>query len=313
MNGNRVFKTISALFLVLTALSAQAALSVTDDLGHVVSLQKPARRIITLAPHVTELVFAAGAGEQIVATVKYSDYPEAAKAIPRIGDLRQIDLERIIAMKPDLLVVWMHGAFDRQLDALKQSGIPFFFSEPQKLEQIPETLNKFGKLFGTEKQAALAAEDFQRQWQQLRSSYATSVQHAAPVNTFYQVWGKPLYTLNDKHIVNDAIRQCGGVNIFGKLATAAPVVNVEAVLKENPELIISADNKTQEGRGLEQWKAFPTLLATKNKNLISIDGDVLNRAGPRILDGARAICEALEQARSHRPSPDAASSKQHEK
>jgi len=291
-------KLIPATFclLALQASQSQAAITVTDDQGNAVTLARPAQRVITLAPHVTELVFAAGGGDKIIGTVKYSDYPEAAKAIPRIGDLRQFDMEKIIALKPDLLVVWMHGAFDQQLQVLRQSGIPFYFSEPHTLDQIPETLSKLGQLLGTGKKAEAAAADFRLQWQQLQASY----QNKSPVTTFYQVWGGPLYTLNDKHIVNDALHHCGGVNIFGKLPVTAPVVSVEAVIKENPELIISADAKSRDGRGLTQWKAYPTLLASRNQNLLTIDGDLMNRPGPRIIEGAKAICEALETARSHR-------------
>lgn len=287
---------ISGIVTLLLATSAQAAISVTDDLGHTVSLAKPAQRVISLSPHVTELIFAAGAGDKIIGTVKYSDYPAAAKEIPRIGDNRQFDLERIMAMKPDLLVIWMHGAFERQLEVLKQSGVPFFFSDPQKLEQIPETILKLGSLFGTEKNAQLSANDFRQQLHQLTAQY----QSKAKVRTFYQVWHKPLYTLNDKHIVSNAIRVCGGENIFGKLNVTAPVVSIEAVLQENPEVLISAESRNQASNGIDQWKNMTSLLAAKNNNLVLIDGDLVNRSGPRIIDGAKAICEALEQARQKR-------------
>ena len=287
---------VSGIVTLLLSTSAQAAISVTDDLGHTVSLAKPAQRVISLSPHVTELIFAAGAGDKIIGTVKYSDYPAAAKEIPRIGDNRQFDLERIMAMKPDLLVIWMHGAFERQLEVLKQSGVPFFFSDPQKLEQIPDTILKLGSLLGTEKAAQLSANDFRQQLHQLNAQY----QSKAKVRTFYQVWHKPLYTLNDKHIVSDAIRVCGGENIFGKLNVTAPVVSIEAVLQENPEVLISAESRNQALNGIDQWKNMTSLLAAKNNNLVLIDGDLVNRSGPRIIDGAKAICEALEQARQKR-------------
>ncbi|WP_230419420.1 cobalamin-binding protein [Undibacterium griseum] len=286
----------------LFALSAQAAqplpVSVTDDMGNTVRLSRPAQRVISLSPHVTELIFAAGGGDKIVGTVSYSDYPAAAKEIPRIGDNRLLDMERIMAMKPDLLVIWMHGAFDKQLDLLRQSGVPFFFSEPQRLTQIPETLQKLGSLLGTETQAQQAAAEFKQQLQQLSAQYAGRPQ----VRTFYQVWHQPLYTLNGHHIVSDAIRLCGGENIFNKLTTAAPVVSTEAVLQENPEVIISAESANQRSNGMAQWKTLTTLLAVRNQNLVTINGDLMNRPGPRIIDGARAICEALEQARQHRQS-----------
>ncbi|MEB0139077.1 MULTISPECIES: cobalamin-binding protein [unclassified Undibacterium] len=284
--------------LCLMAFSATAAaLSVTDDLGNTVNLKVPARRIISLAPHVTELLFAAGAGSQIVATVKYSDYPEAAKAIPRIGDLRQIDMERVLALKPDLLVVWTHGAFDRQMQALREAGIPLFFSEPQRLEQIPDTLIKLGRLSGTETTAQAAAADFRSQLQALKVKYAQTKPPSAPLKIFYQVWAKPLYTLNDSHIASDAMRLCGAENVFGRLPAIAPLVDVEAVLKSNPDLIIDAESTSQHNNGLQQWKAFPSLAANKNQHLVTLDGDLLNRPGPRILAGARAICEVLEHIR----------------
>lgn len=276
--------------------SALAAISVTDDAGNLITLSAPAKRIISLSPHVTELIFAAGAGDKIVGAVNYSDYPVAAQSIPRVGDNRQLDIERIIAMKPDLLVVWMHGAFERQLEPLRLSGIPYFFSEPRTLENIPETLLKLGNLFGTEKTARMAAQEFRQELAQLSSRY----QRKATVRTFYQVWGKPLYTLNDKSIVSDVIRTCGGENVFGRLTIDAPSVSSEAVLLENPELIISGDSKNQGVSGIVQWKPYTNLLAVKQNNLLAIDGDQLNRAGPRIILGAKAVCAAMEAARNKR-------------
>lgn len=286
----------SALISTLATPIAQAAISVTDDLGTTITLARPAQKIISLSPHVTELVFAAGAGDHLIGTVKYSDYPEAAKAIPRVGDNRQLDIERIIAMKPDLLVVWMHGAFERQLEPLRKSGIPYYFSDPHKLEDVPATLLKLGTLFGTEKQAQIAAAEFSQQLNQLIAHY----QNKPKVRTFYQVWSKPIYTLNDKNIVSDAIRICGGENIFGHLSAAAPVVGLESVIQENPEVILTGDSKLQATSGLEQWKDIKNLLAVKNNNLIVVDGDLLNRAGPRIIEGAKAVCAALDQARNRR-------------
>ncbi|MCU6433024.1 cobalamin-binding protein [Undibacterium sp. Jales W-56] len=287
---------ISTCLSLIFAAPSQAAISVTDDLGNAITLARPAQRIISLSPHVTELVFAAGAGDQLIGTVEYSDYPAAAKTIPRVGDNRQLDIERIIAMKPDLLVVWMHGAFERQLEPLRKSGIPYYFSEPHKLDDIPATLLKLGQLFGTEKPAQIAADEFRQQLHQLTTRY----QNKPTVRTFYQVWGKPIYTLNDKSIVSDAIRVCGGENIFGRLSPLAPVVGLESVIQENPEVILTGDSKTQAISGIEQWKSIGNLLAVKNNNLFVLDGDQLNRAGPRIIDGAKAVCEALDQARSKR-------------
>ena len=286
------------LFLALgiAALPAMAAISVRDDQGNTVTLRQPAQRIITLAPHVTEMVFAAGAGDKIVGTVSFSDYPPAARAIPLVGDNRQPDIERIIALKPDLLVVWMHNTFARQLEPLRKLGIPMFYSEPNRLDDLPDTLIRLGQLLGTEQKAQQSAATLRHRLASLAAQY----QQRPTVRVFYQVWDKPLYTLNGRHIVSDAIRLCGGENVFAKLPLTAPSVTVEAVLLENPEVVIAGESRMQSKSGLDLWKKYPMLSATRNDNLFAIDGDLLNRSGPRIVDGAAALCEKFEQARNHR-------------
>ena len=266
----------------------------TDDLGNVVKLDRPAKRIISLAPHVTEFLFAIGAGDKIIGTVKYSDYPAAANTIPRIGDNRLLDIERIIALKPDLIVVWMHGAFERQLEPLAKSGIPYFFSEPHTMEDIPTTMIKLGNLLGHEKQAKIAADNFNQQLKALTEN----AKGKRTVRTFYQVWSKPLYTLNNSHIVSDALRLCGGENIFGKLAQTSPTITFESVVLENPEVIITGTAKNKAASGIDIWKPVPMMHAVKNGNLFEIDGDLLHRSGPRIIEGAKQICAALEQVRN---------------
>ncbi len=289
-------------FFVLLALLAtaqvHAVISVRDDAGDTVTLQKPARRVISLAPHVTEALFAAGGGEYIVGAVNFSDYPEAAKRIPLVGDNRQVDMERVIALKPDLLVVWLHGNTARQLEQLRALGIPLFYSEPRKLDDIPSNLIRLGQLMGTDKEAQQAAADFRQKQAGLAAQYGSR----PTVRTFYQVWDKPLYTVNGKHIISDVMRLCGGLNIFPDMKVIAPNIGVEAVLQEDPEAIISGDQRNQTGGGVTLWKPYATMTAVKRGNLFSIDGDLLNRAGPRILNGAAQVCEKLEQARQHRKS-----------
>jgi iron complex transport system substrate-binding protein len=279
------------------ALHAQAAITVLDDDGKPVTLPKPAQRIVAMAPHVTELLFAAGGGAKIVGAVSYSDYPEAAKRIPNIGSNRQIDMERVIAMKPDLIVVWMHGSSERQVDELRALGIPMFHSEPRKLDDIAASLQKMGKLMGTEAVAEPAAAALRKELGALRAKYASR----PPVRMFYQVWDKPLYTLNGAHIVSDAIRACNGVNIFAPLKVTAPIVSVEAVLQEDPEAIFSTGEGSRNDGGVDLWKPFTNMTAVKRNNLFRIDGNLLNRAGPRMIAGTAALCEKLELARQHRP------------
>jgi iron complex transport system substrate-binding protein len=282
------------LFAALAACQARAAITVKDDDGNTVTLQKPAQRVISLAPHVTEMLFAAGGGSHVVGVVAYSDFPEEAKKIPQIGSSREVDLERIMALKPDLIVVWRSASSERQIDMVRKLGIPMFYSEPQKLEDIPQSVARFGQLMGTEKSAGPAAAELRQQLAGLRGRYA----NRPTVRAFYQVWDQPLYTLNGKHIVSDALRLCGGENIFAKLPVTAPVVSVEGVLQENPEAIFATAEKNY--GGVSMWKPYGTLLAVRNDNLFTVDGNLLNRSGPRMIAGAAMLCEKLELARLHR-------------
>jgi iron complex transport system substrate-binding protein len=277
-------------------LQAQAAITVSDDDGKLVTLSRPAQRVVALAPHVTELLFAAGGAEKIVGAVTYSDYPEAAKQIPRVGDNRQVDMERLLAMKPDLLVIWRHGSSERQIEQLRQLGIPMFHSEPKKLDQIADNLEKMGKLLGTEAAANAAARELRQKLSALRAQYGSR----PPVRTFYQVWDKPLYTLNGEHIVSDALKACGGQNIFADQKVTAPVVSVESVLEADPEAIFGTAEKDYGGVNL--WRPYKTLKATRQDNLFTVDGNLLNRAGPRMIAGTAVLCEKLEEARKHRAS-----------
>jgi iron complex transport system substrate-binding protein len=288
-------KRLIWLFAIFAAYRADAAISVQDDAGTTVTLPQPARRIVSLAPHVTELLFAAGAGDFIVGTVSYSDYPAAAKSIPRIGDNRQVDIERLIAAKPDLLVVWRHNASTRQMEQLRSLGIPLFYSEPHKLDDVPETLQKLGRLIGTEERAQRSADELRRTLSDLRARFG----HRPVVRVFYQVWDRPLYTLNESHIVSDAIRLCGGENIYAKLPVPAPTVTIESVLQEDPEAIVSGERR-EGSSNLEHWKKYAGMTAVRRNNLIGIDGDLLNRPGPRIVNGAAVLCERLEQVRARR-------------
>ena len=286
-----------AAMLTLCCATAGAEIRVVDDNGETVVLREPARRIISLAPHVTELLYAAGAGDRIVGAVEYSDYPGAARRIPRIGDNVQLDLERIVALKPDLIVVWLHGNAQRQLDKLAKLGIPVFYNEPHRLGDIARSLGQFGRLAGTEAVAARAARAFATREAELRARYAGR----APVRVFYQIWQRPLMTVNGEHLISDVIRLCGGQNVFADLKPLVPVISTEAVLEADPEAIGTAiiDAKAQDG--LESWKKWPRLTATARGNYFFIPADLISRHTPRILEGAQQMCEHLDVARARRP------------
>ncbi|ABR91282.1 ABC-type transport system, periplasmic component [Janthinobacterium sp. Marseille] len=293
---NKFFLQALLLSTTLIAGGAAAAITVKDDGGNTVTLNKPAQRIISLAPHATELIFAAGGGDRIVGTVGYSDYPAEALKIPRVGSHQQIDVERIIALKPDLLVVWLHGNSERQLEHVRKLGIPFYFSEPKKLADIPTSIERLGMLMGTEQQASKVAAAERVELARLAAQY----RNRPTVRMFYQVWGKPVYTLNGGNIMSDVIHLCGGENIFANLSIPAPVVTTEAVLLENPEVMMTGDRQAEKSGGLEIWKQYKNILAVKNDNMFSVDADLVNRAGPRLIEGAAMVCEKLELARSRR-------------
>jgi len=282
--------------LALLAGSAQAAVTVVDDNGNRVTLQQPARRVISMAPHVTELLFAAGGGPRVVGAMNFSDYPEAAKKIPLVGSSSQLDIERMIALKPDLLVVWQSGNTARQLEQLRQLGIPMFYSEPTSLEQVAASVVRLGQLMGTEVAAQAAAAAFRSKIAALGDKYSKR----APVRMFYQIWDRPLYTLNGKQIASDVMRLCGGVNVFGHLLVKAPEVSIEAVIQENPEVILGGDRQERIDAGLNVWKPFTSMLAVRRGNVFTVNGELLTRAGLRLADGATEMCEKLELARQRR-------------
>ena len=281
---------------LLCSQAVPAAIEIKDDAGNTLRLPAPARRIVSLAPHATELVFAAGAGKQLVAVASYSDWPPDARALPDIGGYQTLDLERIVAMKPDLVIGWASGNSATQIERLRKLGIPVFLSEPRHFADIPSDLERIGTLTGTGAQARVAAQQFRERVAALRNRYASQ----APVRLFYQIWSDPLMTLNGDHILDEVFTICGGENVFRKLAPLVPTVSEEAVLKAAPEAILSPSEPGVADNGLERWKKWKSLPATARGNLMPVDGNLLNRSGPRLAEGAESVCKLLDEARRKR-------------
>ncbi|HEX4328979.1 MAG TPA: cobalamin-binding protein [Burkholderiales bacterium] len=277
--------------------AAQAApVTLTDDAGNSLTLPGPALRIISLAPHVTELLYAAGAGEKIVGTVEYSDYPAQAKAIPRVGDNQRLDLERILALRPDLIVVWLHGSAQRQLEQLRRLGVPMFYSEPKRLADIGPAIETLGRLAGTQTVAAQAA----RQYDQRLARLARENAGKAPLRVFFQIWDQPVMTVNNSHLMSDAIQTCGGRNVFGTLPALVPTVDVEAVLAADPQVIVASGADASRPPWLDDWKRWRRLEAVRQDNLFFIPPELITRLAPRVLDGVDMLCKELDQARSRK-------------
>jgi iron complex transport system substrate-binding protein len=270
-------------------LSAVFAASVTDDTGQVVSLKNPAQRIISLAPDITEILFAVGAGSQVVGVIKGSDFPAAARKLPIVGSYTGVDLERVVALHPDLIIAW-HGTFLRELAVLHKMGIPVYLTKPRRLEDIPRTMRHLGVLAGSNANALQAAATYTQRLQALKLQF----QQRSPVTIFYQIGDMSLMTVNKDSWINQAITLCGGRNVFAQMKSIAPTVDWEAVVTANPEVIISdaeqADWKTR-------WQRWQRINAVKHQFLFRIDPSLIERASPRLIEGAKQICTALQQAR----------------
>lgn len=283
------------LALAMLTTSATAVVSVVDDTGRIVTLNRPAQRIVSLAPHATELLFAAGAGKSVVGVVRYSDFPEAARRVPMIGEAGAVDLETLLSLKPDLVVAWQSGNPAAAIERLIKFDIPVFLSEPRHLEDIASNLERLGLLSGETASATAASADFRRQLQQLRADYSGKT----PVTVFYQIWDRPLITLNGKHMVSAVLELCGGKNLFAALPVLAPEVGLESVLAADPQVIIASGSASSEDHGLGQWARWPALRAVRNKQLYFVEPDNIQRSTPRLLQGAKEICRALEGARGY--------------
>ncbi len=288
--------------LLCTGISvnaAQAAISVKDGVGHTVTLSKPARRIVSLAPHTTENLFAAGAGAYVVGVVSHSDFPAAASAILRVGDANNLDLEAIVALRPDLIVAWDSGNARPQLEKLQQLGLVVYASEPRRLEDVSVDIEALGKLAGTEPAARPAVAAFRAEHARLRSQYA----ERRPISVFFQIWNRPLMTVNGAHLISNVINLCGGKNIFAEVSALASEVNAEAVMVADPQVIMVSSAGERRAPWLDEWRRLPQLQAVKKGRLFAIRPDLITRPTPRILEGARMICGQLDQVRSTIPNP----------
>jgi len=280
--------------LLCTSIGIAAAdipLDLTDDRGRSIHLERSARRIISLSPSITELMYAAGAGDRLVGVSSRSDYPIAARSVPEIGDAAGLDLERIAMLKPDLVIAWRSGnAAD--IDRLEKLSLPVFVTETTRLEDIPRLLRLTGQLAATSTQAEAAARAYETELQQLKRSYAGRQR----VSVFLLIWQQPLMTVNGSHIISDIISLCGGANIFASAAILAPVISAESLLQADPQAIISG---VLPGSGAGKlWQQFPQLRAVRNKHLFFVHPDLLHRQTPRMLQAVKAVCEQLERVRS---------------
>jgi iron complex transport system substrate-binding protein len=275
-----------------TTSAAAPLTTVTDDTGQQVTLPSTPTRIASLAPGATEMLFAAGAGKHVIATVEYSDEPPAAKQVPRIGDVVAIDMERLLALRPEVAVVWPGGGNPAQIAEISRLHIPIYRQQVNKLSDIPNSLRRLGALAGTQDVAEKAARNIDARLANLTGTYGNGLHPSV----LMEVWNHPFYTVGGTQLISDAITTCGARNAFGDLKDLSPVIDVEAVVARDPDIIVAAAPPGAGPEWLADWKRFTTLRAVRKGNLITFEDPRLVRLGPSVVDDTDALCKALATA-----------------
>ncbi len=251
-------------------------------------------RIVSLAPNLTELAYAAGAGGTLVGTVEYSDYPDAARALPRVGDAWRVDPERVLALKPDLVLAWPSGTPVDTVARLESLGLRVVSIPTYRLAEVASALRTIGKIAGTSAVADASATAFDARVRQLRTDHAG----APAVTVFIEIDDEPLFTVNGRHVISEIVELCGGRNVFAELPQLAPPVSLEAVLARDPQVILSTDDTIADPLAL--WRRWTRIAAVRDGTIYSMSSDTLTRATPRLADGASEVCSALDDARAKR-------------
>jgi len=285
----------TAILAIMVAMSfaftPAAALPLPQHTGDVLTLEQPAQRVITLAPHLAELVYFAGSGDRLVATVAYSNYPQAAENLPRIGDAFRFDLEQIMALRPDLVIAWDSGNPEAAISGLEALGLPVWRTEVRTIGDMAALIREIGIATGQDAQPqALAVAE---RWSEIQARFADR----PTVSYFYQVAERPLYTVNGQHLISQGLSACGAQNVFGNLPSLAPQINPEAVLQADPDVLF-AGRVAKEDEPLAHWQSWPRLGAVDNDAFFYLPADLINRATPRLLDAVEIACALLDDYRS---------------
>jgi len=282
------------LIALLTGPWAGAASTFVDDTGQSVSLAAPARRIVSLAPSATEMLFAAGAGSQVIATTEFADEPPAARRIPRLGDSAAVDLERVLVLRPDVIVLWPAGTGEAQVQRIATLHLPIYRQQVHALADLPGSVRRLGELAGTQPAAELAARALEERLARLRARYA----QRHPVTVLLQVWNHPVYTIGGTQLMSDVLEVCGAHNVFADLTDPGPAVSVESVIARDPEVIITTAPGKDAAEWLSDWRKLPGLRAVRTGNLVAFEDQRLSRLGPSVLDAAGSLCELIDAARA---------------
>jgi iron complex transport system substrate-binding protein len=280
------------LLLLLIYPVFGAAVEVRDDFNRVIVLESPARRIVSLSPHNTENLFSAGLGDRIVGVDEYSRYPEPAGEIASVGSAVQINIEAIIALEPDLIVVWQTASNNGKLEKLDELGYTLYYSEPRTFDDIIENIEDFAILGDTTSDIFPSPDTLRLELAQLKNRYGS----LKTQSVFYQVWTNPLMTLNGDHFISRVLEVCGARNIFSGLTLIAPRVNVEAVVQANPDVIITGDSGGT-AADMSMWETWQNITAVANNNYLFVDSDIMHRHTARMIMGIRTLCQQIDQTR----------------
>jgi len=267
--------------------------TVSDDLGHTVQVVPPPLRIVSLTPGATEMLFAAGAGPQLIATVQYSSEPPAARAVPRIGDVAAIDMERLVVLQPQVVIAWPAGGNPAQRAKIAALGIPLYQQQVARLSDLPGSLRRLGVLAGTETVAERAAKALEARLETLEHTYGAAAAGGRRPTVLLQVWNRPIYTVGGRHLMSDALELCGARNVFADLPEAGPLVDTEAVIARNPDIILAASPPGEGAAWVADWQRFPTLAAVRNHRVVAFENQALSRLGPSVLDATEDLCRTI--------------------
>ncbi len=281
-----------AIALLPVAQAGSPPRTVTDDSGRQVTVAQPPLRIVSLAPGATELLFAAGAGTQVIATVEYSDEPPAARKVARIGDVAAVDMERLVALHPDVVVVWASGGNPAQRQKIAGLHIPIYEQQVARLADIPAGVRRLGTLAGTAATAERAAREMDAQLAALTREYSAPAGKKPP-SVLLQVWNRPIYTVGGRQLMSDALSICGAHNVFADLAEPGPVVDTEAVIARDPDIIVVAAPQGEGAVWVSDWKRLGSLAAVRNNRVVVFEDQALSRLGPSVIGATAGLCRLL--------------------
>ncbi len=284
----------AAAALLLVALAPRAAaLEALDDRGHRIVLEGPPARIVTLAPNLAEIAFAAGAGERVAGVSMFTDYPPAATRLPQVSASGRTDFEAIVRLHPDLALAWASGNRLQDIERLERLGIPVFVTEAHRMDDVPRLLRTVGRLAGDATQAEAAAQAFERVIAGLRARYAAR----STVRVFYEIWHEPLMTIGGPHIISDVLTACGARNVFDSARGFAFAISAEQLYVVEPDVVIVSTFAGNEADARARWKRFAPLAAVRAGHVYVIDSSLANRMGPRLAEGAATLCALVDRAR----------------